>query len=253
MEVNPLAGLHPEHSDLPILATKVGLSYVDLIGRIVASAEPRVAVARIPRPGGSPSLDRTRMKIAILHNAVADSDSAADRDVLVQVQAVEEALRKLGHQPRRVACTLNLESIEESLTADRPAMVFNLVESLGGSDRLAHLAAVLLDDLDLPYTGTHSAALHLTNNKPAAKVAAASGRLADARLGGCQATRFLLATPYIIKAVWEHASVGLDDHAIVRERRREHGRRVRSNLARGNSAGSALPSSSSRDANSICR
>jgi D-alanine-D-alanine ligase len=45
MEVNPLAGLHPEHSDLPILATKVGLSYVDLIGRIVASSEPRVATA----------------------------------------------------------------------------------------------------------------------------------------------------------------------------------------------------------------
>ena len=25
MEVNPLAGLHPEHSDLPILATKIGM------------------------------------------------------------------------------------------------------------------------------------------------------------------------------------------------------------------------------------
>jgi len=42
MEVNPLAGLHPEHSDLPILAAKVGMPYVDLIGRIVESAAPRV-------------------------------------------------------------------------------------------------------------------------------------------------------------------------------------------------------------------
>ena len=42
LEVNPLAGLHPEHSDLPILATKVGLSYVELIRRIVESAAPRV-------------------------------------------------------------------------------------------------------------------------------------------------------------------------------------------------------------------
>jgi D-alanine-D-alanine ligase len=46
MEVNPLAGLHPEHSDLPILATKVGISYIELIGRIVASAAPRVDAAR---------------------------------------------------------------------------------------------------------------------------------------------------------------------------------------------------------------
>ena len=34
LEVNPLAGIHPEHSDLPILAGKRGISYVDLIGRM---------------------------------------------------------------------------------------------------------------------------------------------------------------------------------------------------------------------------
>ena len=46
LEVNPLAGLHPEHSDLPILAAKAGISYVELIRRIVASAEPRVAASK---------------------------------------------------------------------------------------------------------------------------------------------------------------------------------------------------------------
>jgi D-alanine-D-alanine ligase len=42
LEVNPLAGLHPEHSDLPIIATKVGLPYGELLRRIVASAAARV-------------------------------------------------------------------------------------------------------------------------------------------------------------------------------------------------------------------
>jgi D-alanine-D-alanine ligase len=42
LEVNPLAGIHPEHSDLPILATKLGISYVDLIGRIVGAAVKRI-------------------------------------------------------------------------------------------------------------------------------------------------------------------------------------------------------------------
>lgn len=46
LEVNPLAGLHPEHSDLPILAAKVGVPYLELIRRIVASAAPRVEEAR---------------------------------------------------------------------------------------------------------------------------------------------------------------------------------------------------------------
>ncbi|MEX0703253.1 MAG: D-alanine--D-alanine ligase [Planctomycetales bacterium] len=41
MEVNPIAGLHPQHSDLPMLATAVGMPYRELIGRIVASAVGR--------------------------------------------------------------------------------------------------------------------------------------------------------------------------------------------------------------------
>ncbi|MFH1748531.1 MAG: D-alanine--D-alanine ligase [Planctomycetota bacterium] len=47
LEVNPLPGLHPAHSDLPILCTAVGMPYLELIGRIVASAETRV---RAPDP-----------------------------------------------------------------------------------------------------------------------------------------------------------------------------------------------------------
>jgi D-alanine-D-alanine ligase len=42
LEVNPLAGLHPEHSDLPILCTQVGIPYVELIRRIVDSTVTRV-------------------------------------------------------------------------------------------------------------------------------------------------------------------------------------------------------------------
>jgi D-alanine-D-alanine ligase len=42
LEANPLAGLHPQHSDLPMLATAVGMPYVELIRRIVDSAATRV-------------------------------------------------------------------------------------------------------------------------------------------------------------------------------------------------------------------
>jgi len=41
MEVNPLAGLHPQHSDLPIMASMVGMDYVSLIGGIMTSAKAR--------------------------------------------------------------------------------------------------------------------------------------------------------------------------------------------------------------------
>ncbi len=42
MEVNPLAGLHPKHSDLPIICSMVGISYQELIHRIMSSACSRL-------------------------------------------------------------------------------------------------------------------------------------------------------------------------------------------------------------------
>jgi D-alanine-D-alanine ligase len=42
IEVNPLAGLHPEHSDLPILSTKNGIAYIDLMRMIMDSALEKI-------------------------------------------------------------------------------------------------------------------------------------------------------------------------------------------------------------------
>lgn len=51
LEVNPLAGLHPEHSDLPILWRQGGGRYRDLIGAIVESARSRLLEApAVPLP-----------------------------------------------------------------------------------------------------------------------------------------------------------------------------------------------------------
>lgn len=42
IEVNPLAGLNPIHSDLPILARMAGIDYNELIGKIMKSAIKRI-------------------------------------------------------------------------------------------------------------------------------------------------------------------------------------------------------------------
>ncbi len=41
LELNPLPGLHPTHSDLPIMAGLAGIAYRDLIGQILDSAKRR--------------------------------------------------------------------------------------------------------------------------------------------------------------------------------------------------------------------
>ena len=45
IEINPLPGLHPTHSDLPIMATLAGIDYRSLIGSILDSAMQRVRSA----------------------------------------------------------------------------------------------------------------------------------------------------------------------------------------------------------------
>ncbi len=47
LEVNPLAGLHPTHSDLPMIATAIGMPYAELIRAIVESAATRIPKARV--------------------------------------------------------------------------------------------------------------------------------------------------------------------------------------------------------------
>jgi D-alanine-D-alanine ligase len=50
IEVNPLAGLNPESSDLPILCGKIGLGYGELIAAIMESAMARAEKRRAGKP-----------------------------------------------------------------------------------------------------------------------------------------------------------------------------------------------------------
>jgi len=59
LELNPLPGLHPTHSDLPILWTALGRTYEALIAAIVDSAAARRREAPAGRAGGRRRRSRT--------------------------------------------------------------------------------------------------------------------------------------------------------------------------------------------------
>lgn len=59
MEINPLAGLHPTHSDLPMLWQATGRSYTSLIQRIVDEAASRGSQTAYPTPATSRKLPAT--------------------------------------------------------------------------------------------------------------------------------------------------------------------------------------------------
>jgi D-alanine-D-alanine ligase len=45
IEINPLPGLHPTHSDLPMIAAGAGMTYTALIGSILESASERLGIS----------------------------------------------------------------------------------------------------------------------------------------------------------------------------------------------------------------
>lgn len=94
------------------------------------------------------------MQVAVVHNAVDESDGPDAKDVLAQVETVCEALGGLGHHIDTIACTLDLDRFQRTLTQLFPDVVFNLVESLAGKGRLIHLAPFVMDAMGVPYTGS---------------------------------------------------------------------------------------------------
>ena len=169
------------------------------------------------------------MRIAVVHNAIA-SESPDEQDVLAQSDAVSEALRHLGHKPVRLTCSLNLASTRSGLLAISPQLVFNLVESLEGTGRLIHLFPAILDAMGLTYTGASSEALMLTSSKLLAKSLLESVGLPtphwiasqNAFEPGNRPRAEWNSKRWIIKSVWEHASIGLDDESIVEVSEADH-------------------------------
>lgn len=161
------------------------------------------------------------MLVAVVLNAVSAAAGPEDRDLLVQAQAVEGALGRLGHRTARLTATLDLERLRRQILRLRPRAVFNLVEELGGRGSLIHLVPALFESLALPCTGSSSAALLLTSHKIWAKRILLGGGLATppwlaaggVALAGASAGR---PASFIVKAVWEHASFGLDDRMVAR-------------------------------------
>jgi D-alanine-D-alanine ligase-like ATP-grasp enzyme/ribosomal protein S18 acetylase RimI-like enzyme len=165
------------------------------------------------------------MKITIVHQEVAADAPADEHDVLDQAAAIRDALRARGHAVTQLPCTLDLGNVRRKLEVLAPDCVFNLVETLEGSGRLIHLAPAAWEVAGIPFTGSSAEALTLTTQKLLAKERMlAAGLPVPEWVGGgtfnVQRSTFNVQEPtkgdWIVKSVWEHASVGLGDDSVLR-------------------------------------
>ncbi len=161
-------------------------------------------------------------RVVLLFNHVAAGDSVSELDVLQQCAAVECSLLRQGHQVQRMGCTLDLDTVRRQLLLAAPDVVFNLVEALGGTDRLAALAIILLESVGVPFTGSSSLAEQLTTRKPLAKKRLSELGLptpawllpGDREWRGVAAGRKTPARA-IVKAATEHSSLGLSEDSVL--------------------------------------
>ncbi len=157
------------------------------------------------------------MPFAIVYSGVvAGEDEDPANATATQAECVMGALRANGWDCEHRKFDGNLPALADELNRIGPDFVFNLVESLLGTDRLAHIATGLYEHLGVPFAGSGSWGLLAAADKIVAKDELAAIGVASPRFvvgpdwdGAVEGRR------YIVKAVAEHASLGIDDGAVV--------------------------------------
>ncbi len=158
------------------------------------------------------------MKIVVLHDDVAGSAHPDERDGLLQARSVAEALASRGHRCALEPFTLDFGALQRRLLRHAPDVVFNGVEAPRGHGRWIHLVPSLLEGMGLAYTGASAEALFLTSQKLLAKRLLAASGLPTPPAVTADTLRDHAPVPAarcIVKAVWEDASLGIEDASVV--------------------------------------
>lgn len=179
------------------------------------------------------------MHVVFLYNEADEDPSHATEEADPADSIIVATLRRLGHEVTPLACTLDLSWARQSIEQSRPDVVFNRVESLGGSDAMMAAIPLLLETMHIPYTGCTAEGLAATADKLAVKERLVRAGLptpgwvtVDRQYCGLSDCGFWIADceleshadrrqsascrrKFIVKSVLEHASFAMNDSAIV--------------------------------------
>jgi D-alanine-D-alanine ligase len=165
-----------------------------------------------------------RRRVAIIYNQPSKSrydargEQAAVSGVLEAVEAVYDALLKLGYGVVKIPLTPPLPRAQERLAALKTDLVFNLFEGFAGHPETEAEVAEILSALEMPFTGCPAGALKLALDKARTKAFLKSAGIStpDFQLLRPETlSSFRLSYPCIVKPRREDASHGLSAQNVV--------------------------------------
>ncbi len=151
------------------------------------------------------------MWVPVVHAAVPNRPD--EQDTLDSAASVTAALRRLGHTAEIIDIGTRFRTLDR-LTDNPLAVVFNLVEAVGGDAGRAHLAIRRMERLGLCYTGAGAAAVELTGSKLGTKRLLAGAGIPTPPWWAGDAVP-PADRRVIVKPDTEHASLGIDAGSVV--------------------------------------
>jgi len=133
---------------------------------------------------------------------------------------VIQALRKLGHNVSTLGVEDDITIIVTTLSEDKPNLVFNLTEQLGGDRCMDMNIASVLEMLGIPYTGSGPTGLMLSRDKRLCKQLLTSHRIRVPDFVSIALNRKVripksLNYPLVVKPAFEDSSEGISNASLI--------------------------------------
>ena len=164
------------------------------------------------------------LRVVILYNLFERLQKGEEKDILAEgaileeIEAVENAVRSLGHQSITVAVRDDIFPIIHWLKQCQPDVVFNLCESVYGNSCWEMNIPALLDLFRIPYTGSPPLTLGLCQDKGKVKdilqaqdILTPRYRILERPSGPVRGNIF----PIIVKPLHEDGSLGISRESVV--------------------------------------
>ena len=130
------------------------------------------------------------------------------------------ALRQLGHKVSVLGAGEDINALITTLAENKPDLVFNLTEHIGGDRQQDKNIAAILDIMQIPFTGSGVSGLLLTRDKRLCKRLLSSHRIRVPGFASFPLNKTIriskkLQYPLIVKPALEDSSEGISNSSLV--------------------------------------